>query len=483
VEVLARVRSNQLRVVDASRLLGVSYRQAKRLWKRYREEGPASLKHRSAGCISNHAYVAKFRQRALDLVRKKYGGPVGERFGPTLAAEHLDAEDGLLVNAETLRLWMLEAGLWSRQRKRRKHRRRRERKEHFGELVRHGRRRDQHDLGAMGGTRDHLGSGRCAARVDRAVRRPLGTVRGLEELVQAASQFAGAFTRGRTDHAVWAHVREAGDRGDRSEFAGSQGKNRADARHASRPAGEETAAEADPQSRSGECVPAEGISARTQPAVRPCGGEVGRLPPAGTAGCGTGSDFPAGERADHRERLGGTLRESLFSAGAAEPPLCPVAEQGAGLRRTARRHQHRVSRSSARLEANCGAAEATAKGGGCTRRGSHWETEVGAAGGPPLARGGPARRAAKSNALGGPSTVGLALRFALNAPPFGLRRAPLRSKPTDRKKPRCRAGRAQRESLLLGALDAKFLKKSAETEKRARRNKTQTQKGDISKLV
>ena len=135
VEVLARVRSNQLRVVDASRLLRVSYRQAKRLWKRYREEGPASLKHRSAGCTSNHTYAPKFRQRVLDLVRKKYGGPVGERFGPTLTAEHLDAEDGLLVNAETLRLWMLEAGLWSRQRKRRKHRRRRERKEHFGELV------------------------------------------------------------------------------------------------------------------------------------------------------------------------------------------------------------------------------------------------------------------------------------------------------------------------------------------------------------
>src|SRR5215471_15165564 len=129
VEVLARVRSNQLGVVDASRLLGVSYRQAKRLWKRYREEGAVSLKHRSAGCTSNHAYAPNFRQRVLDLVRKKYGGPVGERFGPTLAAEHLDAEDGLVVHAETLRLWMLEAGLWSRQRKRRKH------QEHFGELV------------------------------------------------------------------------------------------------------------------------------------------------------------------------------------------------------------------------------------------------------------------------------------------------------------------------------------------------------------
>src|SRR6201993_2479361 len=135
VEVLARVRSDQLRVVDASRLLCVSYRQAKRLWKRYREEGPASLKHRSVGCTSNRAYAPKFRQRVLDLVRKKYGGPAGERFGPTLAAEHLEAEDGLAVNAETLRLWMLEAGLWSRERKRRKHRKRRERKEHFGELV------------------------------------------------------------------------------------------------------------------------------------------------------------------------------------------------------------------------------------------------------------------------------------------------------------------------------------------------------------
>lgn len=47
--VLGRVKNGQLRVVDAVRLLGVSYRQAKRLWKRYREEGPAGLKHRSAG--------------------------------------------------------------------------------------------------------------------------------------------------------------------------------------------------------------------------------------------------------------------------------------------------------------------------------------------------------------------------------------------------------------------------------------------------
>jgi hypothetical protein len=135
VEVLARVRGHQLRVSDAARLMRVSYRQAKRLWKRYREEGPRGLKHRSAGQASNRACPPKFRQQVLDLVQEKYGGGVGERFGPTLAAEHLGAEDNLQVNAETLRLWMLQAGLWSRERKRRKHRRRRERKEHFGEMV------------------------------------------------------------------------------------------------------------------------------------------------------------------------------------------------------------------------------------------------------------------------------------------------------------------------------------------------------------
>jgi len=135
VEVLARVQSKELRLIDGSRLIHVSYRQAKRLWKRYQKEGAAGLKHQSAGQQSNRAYPEKFRQKVLRLVRKKYSGPVGERFGPTLAAEHLESEDSLKIDEETLRRWMLADGLWSRERKHRAHRRRRERKEHFGEMV------------------------------------------------------------------------------------------------------------------------------------------------------------------------------------------------------------------------------------------------------------------------------------------------------------------------------------------------------------
>jgi hypothetical protein len=117
VEVLARVRSGELRVADAAALLRLSYRQAKRLWKRYREGGAVGLKHRSAGRRSNRAYAEGFGREVLRVVGEKYGGPVGERFGPTLAVEHLASEDRLCVDAETLRRWMLREGLWSRERK------------------------------------------------------------------------------------------------------------------------------------------------------------------------------------------------------------------------------------------------------------------------------------------------------------------------------------------------------------------------------
>ena len=131
--VLARVASEELKLVDAAKIL--CYRQASRIWRRYEREGATGLKHRSAGRESNRAKPKKFRAQVVRLLRKKYSGTVGERFGPTLASEHLASEDKMEVHAETLRRWMLAEGLWSRARKRKEHRERREAKAHFGELV------------------------------------------------------------------------------------------------------------------------------------------------------------------------------------------------------------------------------------------------------------------------------------------------------------------------------------------------------------
>ena len=133
--VLARVEAGTLSVKGAAAVMAVSYRQAKRLYSRYQREGAKGLKHRSAGRRSNAARDVGACEHILALVREKYSGTIDERFGPTLAAEHLANEDGVQVHHDTLRRWMLAAGLWSRARKRSPHRRRRERMAHFGELV------------------------------------------------------------------------------------------------------------------------------------------------------------------------------------------------------------------------------------------------------------------------------------------------------------------------------------------------------------
>ena len=135
VEVLARVKTGALSLKSAAVVLHVGYRQVKRLAQRYRAQGAKGLWHGNAGRRSNHARPTAERDRVLALIRQKYSGPIDARFGPTLAAEHLASEDDVTVHHDTLRRWMLAAGLWSRARKRAPHRQRRERKAHFGELV------------------------------------------------------------------------------------------------------------------------------------------------------------------------------------------------------------------------------------------------------------------------------------------------------------------------------------------------------------
>src|SRR6266852_8567179 len=132
-EVMARVKAGNLRLGEASELLELSYRQAKRIWARYRGGGAKALQHGNCGRRSNRAYPMKLRAAVLEQVKARY-----KDFGATLAAEHLARDDGLEVPAATLRRWMRQAGLWPRQRRRKPYRQRRERKAHFGELVQLG---------------------------------------------------------------------------------------------------------------------------------------------------------------------------------------------------------------------------------------------------------------------------------------------------------------------------------------------------------
>ena len=116
-------------IKEASVLLGLSYRHCRRWYKRFREEGDGGLTHRSRGRPSNRGKPAAFKRRVLARYEKRYQG-----FGPRLACEKL-VEEGYGLCEETLRQWLLAAGLWTKRRKVRAHRTWREPKAHFGELV------------------------------------------------------------------------------------------------------------------------------------------------------------------------------------------------------------------------------------------------------------------------------------------------------------------------------------------------------------
>ena len=110
--------------------MGLSLRQARRVWKRFKAEGDGGLVHRLRGLASNRRLSADVRERAVKLHQERYAD-----FGPTLACEKLAAEDGLVLSPNTLTALLKERGLWRRRRRRGKHRKRRERRACLGALV------------------------------------------------------------------------------------------------------------------------------------------------------------------------------------------------------------------------------------------------------------------------------------------------------------------------------------------------------------
>src|SRR5438105_4414803 len=129
LEVLNRVKRHEISLVTAAALLQLSYRQAKRVFRRFCQEGDRGLVHRLRGKPSNRKADDALRQQVLRRYQERY-----QDFGPTLAAEYL-AKDGWPVSVETLRGWLMAAGLWQKQRQRAAHRSWRARKEHCGELL------------------------------------------------------------------------------------------------------------------------------------------------------------------------------------------------------------------------------------------------------------------------------------------------------------------------------------------------------------
>jgi transposase len=131
LEVMQRLKDKRLTQKEAARMLGISTRQVKRLWRAYRQKGAKGLVSARRGKPSNNQLDVGVAQQALDLIKEKY-----EDFGPTLAHEKLTEVHKLQVSRESVRRIMIEEGIWKPKRaKKPSAHQMRERRACIGELV------------------------------------------------------------------------------------------------------------------------------------------------------------------------------------------------------------------------------------------------------------------------------------------------------------------------------------------------------------
>ena len=129
--IMSQMESQKITIKEASHVLGISYRQARRLWYRYQREGPKGLISKRKGKPSNHQMACGVKEKAMALVKEKYAD-----YGPTLATEKLQEKHSLILSKETLRQLMIQEGLWKpKKEKKRKAHPRRTRRSCMGELV------------------------------------------------------------------------------------------------------------------------------------------------------------------------------------------------------------------------------------------------------------------------------------------------------------------------------------------------------------
>ena len=113
LKVLHEAARGHLTQAQAGAQLKLSERWVRKLVARLRKEGDGGILHRLRGWASKRKIPEAVRRKAVKLVQREY-----RDFGPTLAAEYLAEKHRLQVSKETLRQWLIAAGLWKRKRRR-----------------------------------------------------------------------------------------------------------------------------------------------------------------------------------------------------------------------------------------------------------------------------------------------------------------------------------------------------------------------------
>jgi len=107
MSVLRDLVAKRIKVSEACALTQLGRRQVFRLAEAYEQRGADALVSRYRGRPSNRSYPPDIRMEAIALITERY-----HDFGPKLAAEKLAELHEIHLGRETMRRWMLAAGLW-----------------------------------------------------------------------------------------------------------------------------------------------------------------------------------------------------------------------------------------------------------------------------------------------------------------------------------------------------------------------------------
>lgn len=130
LKVINQALSHKITNDQAAKFLRLSVRQIKRLKKKVKQQGMKAVVHGLKGRVSNNHISFQIKDGVRFLIKEKYSD-----FKPSFAAEKLKEYHNLVINPETLRLWVTKAGLWKIHKQNRlEYHAWRDRKEYFGEL-------------------------------------------------------------------------------------------------------------------------------------------------------------------------------------------------------------------------------------------------------------------------------------------------------------------------------------------------------------
>ena len=132
LEWLKRAKDGVVTQRQAAEKMGVSDRWVRKLLVRMKTDGDGVVMHGLRGRASNRRIDKQTQTRSIELLKQ----PEWYDFGPTFASEQLAKRHGIQVSKETVRGWMVAAGLWkARPRKLGEAHFWRARRSGYGELV------------------------------------------------------------------------------------------------------------------------------------------------------------------------------------------------------------------------------------------------------------------------------------------------------------------------------------------------------------